>query len=379
MTTIILTRLVPRYRAALFQRLHEAYGWIVTSASAPPNLGFDLVTRAPWLRSFPFRWPDPARPNRVVVPVGDILRTTGARAVIAEAALSMSSTWRLPLRRRFLGAPRLLFWSHGWNMDRGFTRPLDWMVQQARLVAFRLADGHVCYSAEGAEWLRRFLPSGRVFVVRNTIDIASIRERTKHVQPLNRQERGPHLLSVGRFTPDKRFDQLVRIFRALCTVFPESTLTIIGDGPARQSIEREAGDLLGRRVFLTGALYDEIELAAHFKAADLFVYAGAVGLAVNHALAYGLPVVAYDRLTGAPRHHPEIAYVVDGVTGWRVRPGTERAFLETLQKCFSGSRMPREQLASSLERYVRDNLLLDRMIEDFGVVDAFLRRRIPMK
>lgn len=377
MSTIVLTRLVPHYRAALFQRLHEAYGWTVASASSPPSTcDLNLVSRAPWLKLFDFRWPNPTRLNRVRVPLARILRETGADTVIAEGAMAMSSTWALPWLRTTRVGPTVIFWSHGWNMERGFEGPLNKMAQLARMIPFRFADGHVCYSEEGAAWVRRFLPAGRVFVARNSIDVTGIRERTANIRPAKRQTRGPHLLSVGRFTADKRFDRLVSLVRKLRRLFPELTMTLVGDGPLREVIEREGADLVGKGLFLVGALYDEEQLASHFKSADLLVCLGAAGLAINHALAYGLPVVAYDRIPGGPRHHPEIAYVVDGITGWRVRPATETAFVDTIFRSLSGSSPPRQRLGVRLESFVRENLLLDRTVEDFGSVHEFAQRRV---
>jgi len=268
-----------------------------------------------------------------------------------------------------------MFWSHGWNMERGFASPKDLAAQAARLVPFLLADGHVCYSEEGARYLERFLPRGRVFVARNTIDVKGIRERTASVAPATLPGRGPHLLSTGRLTPDKQFDRLVRIVRRLREKLSGLTLTVIGDGPARAEAEREAGSALGSSIFLVGAVYDEERLAGYFKAADLFVYAGAVGLAVNHALAYGLPVVAFDRLRDGPRHHPEIAYVVDDVTGWRVRPATEEAMAALIAEKLSLSPLPRERLAGRLEAYVVANLRIERTVEDFDMVRRFLEER----
>lgn len=44
--------------------------------------------------------------------------------------------------------------------------------------------------------------------------------------------------------------------------------------------------------------------------------AGATGLSVNHALAYGLPVVAFPRGPQGPCHCPVVDYVCQGHAGW---------------------------------------------------------------
>ena len=63
----------------------------------------------------------------------------------------------------------------------------------------------------------------------------------------------------------------------------------MGDGPARQILERLAQEIYPQAQF-TGAHYGS-ELEADFSWADLFVLPGTGGLAVQQAMAYGLPVI----------------------------------------------------------------------------------------
>ena len=43
--------------------------------------------------------------------------------MILEFSLCMSSSYELAAQRRFLGAPVVLFWSHGYDMGRGLATP----------------------------------------------------------------------------------------------------------------------------------------------------------------------------------------------------------------------------------------------------------------
>ena len=63
--------------------------------------------------------------------------------------------------------------------------------------------------------------------------------------------------------------------------------------PALQSIAEELD--VEQYVRWLGSIYDEAQLAPWFLTADAFVYPGAIGLSVLHAMGYGLPVVTQFR------------------------------------------------------------------------------------
>ena len=105
------------------------------------------------------------------------------------------------------------------------------------------------------------------------------------------------LISVGRLSPEKNWDTLLRAFAKTSEKHPDSRLVLIGDGTARQSLE-ELSSALGvtDRVTFTGALPFE-DIPRYLKAADLFVFASVTetqGLVTIEAMAAGLPVVAVD-------------------------------------------------------------------------------------
>jgi hypothetical protein len=124
---------------------------------------------------------------------------------------------------------------------------------------------------------------------------------------------------------------------------------------------------------MPGEVYDEPTLARYFLAGDAFVTAGAIGLSVNHALSYGLPAICYGEGRGAPKHRPEVAYVVDGITGRRVSEFTPDAFVAALTSFFDDHSDPRSDFASGIQRMLDEVLDLSNIVRDFGQVDAFLK------
>ena len=368
---IILQRRVSHYRRKLFARLWEEFGWKVVAARNPPGGDSSTGEDPEFIERYDFRFPDPTNGFRCNVPLGKILRETGAKAVISEFSMRMSSTYELVARRRLMGGPTTLFWSHGYNMDRGLVGLRQSLIQWSRSRLAALADGHVCYSEEGRDYLSRYMSDERLFVARNTIDSAHVQavaRRSVAGQPPGR----PHILTIGRLTLDKDFPRLVRVFHRLREDFPNAGLTIIGDGVDLERVRAAAGSSLGDSIIMTGAIYEEEELAPYLLSADAVVFTGAVGLSVNHALAYGVPVIAFDRTPTGPHHHPEIAYVVDGVTGLRVPQNTDEALAATLRDFFTRYADPRAAFRDSIEGYVAKNLTLDTYVEDFREVNLFI-------
>jgi glycosyltransferase involved in cell wall biosynthesis len=105
------------------------------------------------------------------------------------------------------------------------------------------------------------------------------------------------LISVGRLAPEKNWDTLLRAFAKVSSEQPGLRLVLIGDGPARGTLQSLASELgIAEHVTFTGALpFDQVP--CYLKAADLFAFASVTetqGLVTIEAMAAGLPTVAVD-------------------------------------------------------------------------------------
>jgi glycosyltransferase involved in cell wall biosynthesis len=105
------------------------------------------------------------------------------------------------------------------------------------------------------------------------------------------------LISVGRLAPEKNWDTMLQAFAKVYSDHPGLRLVLIGDGPARQTLETLASELgIADHVTFTGALPFE-EVPCYLKAADTFTFASVTetqGLVTIEAMAAGLPIVAVD-------------------------------------------------------------------------------------
>jgi phosphatidylinositol alpha 1,6-mannosyltransferase len=115
---------------------------------------------------------------------------------------------------------------------------------------------------------------------------------------------------VGRLAAEKRVDLLAKVAQ-----LPGVRLVIVGSGPAEAAIRRA----------VPGALYlgqrGGEDLAEIYASLDVFVHSGphdTFGQTLQEAAASGLPVVA--PAAGGP-----LDLVLDGITGFLVRPGDATA------------------------------------------------------
>lgn len=370
---VVLQRIVPSYRMPVFRRLASELGWQIVFGRNVSNENLALGAGESFLHAVDFkRWSGNGS-SRYVVPTRHIIDTFKPDAIVAEGALGLTSTWELGARRAFRG-PLLLFWTIGYDPNRPRERGNMALWQWPYVAAYAPADALILYGRDGADFLRRFYANKPMFLAQNTIDVEALQRHRDQATPVAKIGR-PELITIGRLNANKNVPSLVRSFLKFRQRFPDAGLKIIGDGPDRANVEAAAGDQLGKSVRLVGASFDEAETARHMLSADLFVMAGRIGLAINHALAYDLPVMAFERVPSGPQHGSEIGYLVEGVTGFYVRDASEDGFSRKLIDVFANGNDWKERLRPALRDYVQRHLVLDRMVDGFRAADAFVAER----
>lgn len=105
----------------------------------------------------------------------------------------------------------------------------------------------------------------------------------------------PILLSLSRLAYEKNIQEVIKSLPAILKEVPSAQLLIVGDGPARTSLENQVHDLgLDNNVQFTGEINND-EVYRFYQSADLFVSASdseSQGLTYIEALASHLKVVA---------------------------------------------------------------------------------------
>jgi glycosyltransferase involved in cell wall biosynthesis len=133
------------------------------------------------------------------------------------------------------------------------------------------------------------------------------------------------LVTIGRLVARKATTQLVDAVAA--SNRPNTHLLIVGDGPERDAIARRAAERgIADRVRLLGQT-TETEKCAALACADAFVSASqheGFGLVFLEAMAFGLPIVCYDR-------GGQTDFLRSDESGTVVKLNDEAAFVSALQ------------------------------------------------
>lgn len=195
---------------------------------------------------------------------------------------------------RYLRTPTAIRWMRaqgkpviGWGLGAPeISGPFSRLRMESRRRLLSQFDALITYSRQGAEQYRALgFAANRVFVAPNAAAPRPVNPMPQRFPEFNGT---PRLLYVGRLQARKRLDVLLRACAALpAEVQPE--LDIVGEGPIRADLETLANQVYPRTKF-HGARHGE-ELAPFYTTADLFVLPGTGGLAVQQAMAYGLPVM----------------------------------------------------------------------------------------
>ena len=169
---------------------------------------------------------------------------------------------------------------------------IKWLL---RLLS-RFADGYVFQTKEAMRWYMDYVDNGKMIVIPNAVNKECIR-------PMYKGARNKEIVSVGRLTHQKNFTLLINSFRIICKKFPSHNLTIYGDGPLREELQKLIDSYeLQDRIKLAGNVTD---LFDRICKSELFVLSSdfeGMPNALMEAMALGLPCISTDCPIGGPKY-----------------------------------------------------------------------------
>jgi glycosyltransferase involved in cell wall biosynthesis len=251
----------------------------------------------------------------------------------------------------------MAFWTKTRNLDAGKSRLrgllFDYMMW--------LHDGLILYSAD----LLRNVPRRarhKAFPANNTINFDDFPPVPESKEEIKRQFNIPFdkvVLFAGRMNVDggrKRVDHLIEIFRDVKG--SKTGLVIVGSGMQESCKAR----INPQSTVFLGEVHDpqNLQISRIFKMADVFAMPGHVGLGLNQAFYFGLPVV-----TEEGNHPPEIAYLKPGRNGFMV-PANDLAALRA--RIFE--LLDDDVLRAKFSRDARNDILAEASTE--GMFKGFL-------
>ena len=238
-------------------------------------------------------------------------------AVLGLGGIWLAKTRNLPLVASYhTHLPKYLE-----HYGMGMLEPLLWELLKA---AHNQAELNLCTStamvdelaAKGIEHTALWQRGVDTELFRPELANAAMRARLHG----GHSDTGNLLLYIGRLSAEKQIERIRPVLEAL----PQARLTLVGDGPHRQQLERL---FEGTATTFVGYLAGD-ELASAYASGDAFVFPSStetLGLVLLEAMAAGCPVVGANR-GGIPD------IVSDGINGCLYDPDQPASLVTAVQR-----------------------------------------------
>lgn len=185
---------------------------------------------------------------------------------------------------------------------------------------------------------------------------------------------GPlRVLTVGRLDNMKGVAILVEAVGELRRRGVAVALTVVGDGPQREHLQRLAERNAASADITWAGPVGQDTIRDHYHAADVFClpsFAEGIPVVLMEAMSTGLPVVA-NAITGIPE------LVEDGVSGLLIRPGRTDLLVDALQRLAADAdlrsrmgRAGREKVSSEFETADVGRRLAELFTDELGPAGA---------
>ena len=352
----ILQRALPEYRAPFFATLADVCAGGLSLLAGQPLAVESMATagrlqRANFHSVKNYHFLNPSSPFYLCWQSGVLawLNTWQPDVLIIEA------------NSRYLSSPRAVSWMHrrnrpvlGWGLGAPMQAGLPGRVLHLQRSGFlRNLDGVIAYSQVGAEQYQAAgIPPERIFIAYNAVSARPTIPYTARASLP--QGARPLVLFVGRMQQRKRVDLLLRACAALSDSI-QPRLWIVGDGPARDDMKNLAREIYPEAEFLGGRYGQDLDEI--YAAADLFVLPGTGGLAIQQAMAHGLPVIAAEA-DGTQND------LVRPASGWQVPPGDLDALIRVMQEALGDLSRLRSK-GREAYRIVAEDINLESMAASF--------------
>lgn len=300
-------------------------------------------------------------------PFSRIVKQTDLVVLMQESRLLSNYPWLFGWGPR---NTRVAYWGHGRNFQSNAPTGLRERWKGRLLTS---VDWWFAYTDISADIVRLAgFPQERITVLNNAIDnrgfeaeLASISDSEVAAlrASIGAAEGAVVGLYCGSLYPDKRLDLMIGACERVVAAHPDFRLVIVGDGPSRGELQ----PIMDKPWFHWAGSQRGKEKAAWFRASQLFLNPGLVGLHVLDSFVSGVPMVT----TNDAKHSPEVAYLQNGVNGI-VSEGSVDAYAAAIHQLIVDP-----AFRTSLARQARTsaaNYTLESMVENFVAgMDACLR------
>lgn len=340
-TVLLICNKVPHYRVSVYNYLYRRFlacGWEFKVASNAMQRESKLQVQFDF-REIEFKFSK----------YRNLINEIKPDVVMFHLHLKVRIFWLLIHWLKLKQVP-VICWTKGANLDRAESKLRYHLFNYAH----GLSDALILYSEKQTSYIK---PRNRhkIFAANNTVnfeDYPGIKDTKEQIKA----EFGIPFEKVVLFTGTmgidgerKKVDHLIGIFGELDR--PDIGLVLVGGG---MSDDRKARLNLKNTRYL-GQVHDSknLQISKLFKAADVFVVPGHVGLGLNQAFYWGLPAITESGL-----QPPEIQYLKPGQNGFIVGENDLRGLKEKMLYLLDN-----DAVRAEFSRQAREDILREASIE----------------
>lgn len=318
---LVIQKAFSNYRKAIFDRLNNRYNFKLLHSYS--KLGIKEINTEYSIEIGKFKYAK--KETAVYLNVFSKLKEIRPDVIIHEFTPSIISLLIVVLFRKFLGY-KLILWGHGFNIKRGLKN--NGFIFRVRKWYIDKADAVVFYTETNRDIVIKLIPSNKYFVANNALDTDYFSKIHKEYRRAGKEKIKKALgieykhvvLFIGRLLEDKILPKyFIEVIQRVSNEIEDIGIYIIGKGPAEQVLSKYLSNKNLNNVHFLGAIYDEQINSKYLFISDLLLMPGYVGLAVNHALSFGCPIVTFEEGKEGPYHSPEIEYLQNYKTGYRAK------------------------------------------------------------
>jgi glycosyltransferase involved in cell wall biosynthesis len=283
--------------------------------------------------------------------------------LILEGTFGVLTNLLLLIFRRIKHLPTI-YWTAGWANPAITGRRAQLKALLIRLF-LSMCDGAIVYGSSASDYLTAHgLMASKILIAQNTIDVETLiaerflwRRRGKEIRQKFVPGADNLIVYIGHMAPIKRVDVLLKAFHLLRKKKDKLALLIVGKGEQMPDLKQYVDQQNVPDVYFAGEIVDGVE--AYFAAGDVFVMPGTGGLALNQAMALGLPVLA----TVADGTQYDL--IVQGENGYIVPVDDVKALADAIEDILESPALRNNMGQRSLE-IIKERAMLQNMVDQYS-------------
>jgi glycosyltransferase involved in cell wall biosynthesis len=374
---LMLHRIFASYRKPIYDKLAEKYDYILAHSDKEKTIKQTVTSYSKTIRAFQY--------NKGVTSLFfenfSLMLKFKPKIFIHEVAIGVLSILPTYLLCKIMGIKFILY-GHGYNRLNGFNPKHSW-ADKYRVFLMRIAHASIVYTETDRQRLGEYSDVNKIFVAQNTLDttnLVALRQDFEQEGKTKIQERigftHPYNLTfIGRIIDEKMPEKILEVFDILEEKMPNQVgIHFVGGGeiePLQNIVQQKNWQ---NKVKFYGSIYDERQSGEYLFASDLMIMPGYLGLAVNHAFIFDIPVISFAQTETGPFHSPEIEYVTNGETGFLVPNLSVEAMATTIEMYLKNPAL-QAKMKKNIRHKMEHELTIANMVKGFtDAIDFVLNK-----